>query len=304
MELRQLRHFVAVVDAGNLSRAATRVAISQPALTRSIKNLEDLLGVQLLERKPRGVAPTEAGVALYHQAQVVLNACNRLTRDVRELKRGVTGTVQVGIAPMFASYVVDDVAARLAREQPGLRLVVREGFFEDLVRELLDGRIDLMFCNFPLVPVASDLEMERLLTIRSLVVASQKHPLGRRKDLAKSALVDQRWVVVDQPHSIDNLENFFAAEGLPGPRDVFRTNSLPLMRSLVLSGAFVAALPEHMIAAELAAGALRALPVPGATIERRAGLVRRSAGDTRSAVELVCQAVRQACGELEARAGR
>lgn len=88
MELRQLRHFVAVVDSANLSRAAERVAISQPALTRSIKNLEDLLGVELLERQPRGVAPTEAGLALYHHAQIVLNACQRLTREVRELERG------------------------------------------------------------------------------------------------------------------------------------------------------------------------------------------------------------------------
>ncbi|NDE02288.1 MAG: LysR family transcriptional regulator, partial [Gammaproteobacteria bacterium] len=84
MELRQLRHFVAVVDSANLSRAAERVAISQPALTRSIKNLEDLLGVELLERQPRGVVPTEAGLALYHHAQIVLNACQRLTREVRE----------------------------------------------------------------------------------------------------------------------------------------------------------------------------------------------------------------------------
>ena len=73
MELRQLRHFVMVVDTGNLSRAAERVAISQPALTRSIKNLEESLGVELLERKPRGVVPTEAGVTLYHHSKMVLN---------------------------------------------------------------------------------------------------------------------------------------------------------------------------------------------------------------------------------------
>jgi DNA-binding transcriptional LysR family regulator len=295
MELRQLRHFVAVVDAGNLSRAASRVAISQPALTRSIKNLERLLGVELLERKPRGVAATEAGLAFYHQAQVVLNACGRLTRDVRELKRGVTGTVHIGIAPMFGGFILDEVVTALAAEQPALRLVVTEAFFEELVRELLDGRIDVMFCNFPLVAMASDLATEGLLDVRSPLVASVRHPLAKRRDVQKSALVDQRWVVVDQPHSLDALEKFFAADGLPGPRDVFRTNSLVLMRSLLISGAFIGAMPEHLIASELQDGTLRRVPVPGGTLQRRAGLVHRGAADTRPSISIVLQALRRAC---------
>jgi len=157
MELRQLRHFVAVVDTGNLSRAAERVAISQPALTRSIKNLEDMLGVELLERKPRGVAATEAGLALYHHAQVVLNACQRLTREVRELERGVTGTVHLGVASMFATHVTGAVAEALVAAHPRLSLVVTEGFFEDLVRRMIDGRLDLVFTNFPQVSPPAEL---------------------------------------------------------------------------------------------------------------------------------------------------
>ena len=298
MELRQLRHFVAVVETGNLSRAARRVSISQPALTRSIKNLEVMLGVELLERKPRGVTATEAGVALFHHAQVVLNACNRLTREVRQLERGVTGTVHVGIAPMFASYVVDDVAVQLAVEQAGLALVVTEGFFEDLMRELIDGRIDLIFCNFPMVAIAADLKLEPLLTVVASIVAGQRHRLARKREVAKADLVDQRWVVVDQPHGRDMLEQYFAADGLPAPREVFRTNSLNLIRSLVASGQFLSTLPEHLVAAELAAGSLRRLPVPGGSLERKAGLVYRDIAEVRPAVEHFRDAVRRVCASL------
>ena len=156
MELRQLRHFVAVVDCANLSRAAERVAISQPALTRSIKNLEDLLGVELLERKPRGVEATEAGLALYHHAQIVLNACQRLTREVRELERGVSGTVYVGVGSMFATHITADVAQNLAQVHPRLAMVVTDGFFEELLRRMQDGRLDLIFSNFPQVAVSAD----------------------------------------------------------------------------------------------------------------------------------------------------
>ena len=78
MELRHLRHFAAVVEAGNLSKAAEKVFISQPALTRSIKNLEDIVGAELLERRPRGMVPTPAGIALYRYAQLMLNEAKSL----------------------------------------------------------------------------------------------------------------------------------------------------------------------------------------------------------------------------------
>ncbi|NBP07905.1 MAG: LysR family transcriptional regulator, partial [Gammaproteobacteria bacterium] len=194
MELRQLRHFVAVVDCANLSRAAERVAISQPALTRSIKNLEDLLGVELLERKPRGVTPTEAGLALYHHAQIVLNACQRLTREVRELERGVTGTVYVGVGSMFATHITTTVAQSLAQAHPRLAMVVNDGFFEELLRRLQDGRLDLIFSNFPRVTVSPEYVLEPLITVRPVVMAGRSHPLGRRKSLTRSDLVEHRWV--------------------------------------------------------------------------------------------------------------
>jgi DNA-binding transcriptional LysR family regulator len=303
MELRQLRHFVTVIDTGNLSRAAQRVALSQPALTRSIKNLEELLGVELLERKPRGVAPTEAGLALYHHARAVLNACNRLTRDVRELRRGVTGTVHVGVAPMFAANVVADVIVSLAESQPGLGVVVVEGYFEDLVREVVDGRLDLVVCNFPLVTVAPDLHLEPLLTVVASIVASSRHRLARRRDLSKRDLVDERWVIADQPHSRDAFEQYFASEGLPSPRDVVRTDSLALMRVLVDSGRFLATLPEHVVEAEVAAGQLRRLAVPEASLERKAGLIYREAAGVRPAVERFREELRRACRQIGTRAG-
>jgi len=286
MELRQLRHFVAVVDCANLSRAAERVAISQPALTRSIKNLEDLLGVELLERKPRGVEATEAGLALYHHAQIVLNACQRLTREVRELERGVTGTVYVGVGSMFATHITADVAQNLAQVHPRLAMVVTDGFFEELLRRMQDGRLDLIFSNFPQVAVSSDFVLEPLISVRSVVTAGRSHPLARRRALNRADLVPHRWVIADQPHAQDSFERYFAEEGLPAPRDIFRTNSLTLMMSLVSSGKFLSPLPQHLIDSRSAEADLVALSVEAA-IERQAGLIYRAGAGSRPAVEHV-----------------
>jgi len=286
MELRQLRHFVAVVDCANLSRAAERVAISQPALTRSIKNLEDLLGVELLERKPRGVAATEAGLALYHHAQIVLNACQRLTREVRELERGVTGTVYVGVGSMFATHITADVAQNLAQAHPRLAMVVTDGFFEELLRRMQDGRLDLIFSNFPQVSVSADFVLEPLISVRSVVMAGRSHPLARRRAVNRADLVPYRWVIADQPHAQDSFERYFSEEGLPAPRDIFRTNSLNLMMSLVRSGKFLSPLPQHLIASRSFEGEILALPLEAA-IERQAGLIYRAGVVSRPAVEHV-----------------
>jgi DNA-binding transcriptional LysR family regulator len=286
MELRQLRHFVAVVDCANLSRAAERVAISQPAFTRSIKNLEDLLGVELLERKPRGVAPTEAGRALYHHAQIVLNACQRLTREVRELERGVIGTVYVGVGSMFATHVTAAVAQNLAQAHPRLAMVVTDGFFEELLRRMQDGRLDLIFSNFPQVTVSADFILEPLITVRSVVMAGRSHPLARRKSVGRDDLVSHRWVIADQPHAQDSFERYFAEEGLPAPRDVFRTNSLNLMMSLVRSGKFLSPLPAHLLDGPTPESEIQPLSLDAA-IERQAGLIYRSGAGSRPAVEYV-----------------
>lgn len=298
MELRQLRHFVAVVDCANLSRAAERVAISQPALTRSIKNLEDLLGVELVERKPRGVTPTEAGLALYRHAQVVLNAAQRLTREVRELESGAAGTVHVGVGAMFSTHVTARVAQDLAEAHPRLTLVVNDGFWEDLVRRMQDGRVDLLFSHFPQANIGADLVLEPLLTVRSVVVAGRGNPLAVRRSLEVADLVTQRWVIADQPHSQDAFERYFAAEGLPAPRDVYRTNSLSLMLALVASGRFLSQLPVHLLDTAPVPRDLRVLPLASGALERQAGLVYRRGSESRRAVEHVLDAFRRAAKEV------
>ena len=293
MELRQLRHFVAVVDCANLSRAAERVAISQPALTRSIKNLEEMLGVALIERKPRGVTPTEAGLGLYRHAQIVLNACKRLTREVRELETGATGTVHVGVGAMFATHVTARVALELTETHPRLTLVINDGFWEELLRRMQDGRLDLIFSHFPQVAMGADLVLEPLLTVRSRVMAGPSHPLARRRGLNVADLVPYRWVIADQPHSQDAFEKYFSAEGLLPPRDVYRTNSLNLMLSLVGDAGFLSQLPEHLLDVPSTPTDIRVLPLPGGVIERQAGLIYRRGAESRPAIEHVLDAFRR-----------
>jgi len=305
MELRHLRHFVAVVDSGNLSRAADRVFISQPALTRSIKTLEDLLGAPLLERRPRGVVPTAAGQALYAHAALILNEAARARAEVKAVTAGARGELVIGIAAMFADHVIDQVVARYAAtadaagERPAI--VVTQGFLEDLLESLREGRTDIVFANLSDGSLGGDLRVEPLLSVHAYAYAGARHPLAARRRIAKEQLLGEKWAVVDQAHMRDFLDRWFAAEGLPPPAFAVRTNSLNLIRSLLASGRFVGILPEHLVAIRTGRGEVRRLDVPDCPIVRRAGLITRAGGRMRPVMEEFMALVREACADATMR---
>jgi DNA-binding transcriptional LysR family regulator len=295
MELRHLRHFVAVVDAGNLSRAADKVCITQPALTRSIKNLEDILGAELLERRPRGVVPTPAGHALYHYAHLMLNEARRAQDEVRAVQQGARGELAIGIAAMFADHIVDRAVAAVCNSARDVALTVTVDFLEQLVDALRDGRLDVIFSNLSNMKIPEDLTVEPLVDLHAYVFASADHPLAGQPMVDKQALLDQRWAVVDQSHMRDFLERYFSADGLPLPDYVVRTNSLNLIRSLIAGGSFIGILPAHVVGRDVARGAICRLEAPGCPIVRKAGLITRKSMPLRPVVAHFMAEIRTAC---------
>lgn len=143
MELRQLRYFVRIVDLGSLSKAALDLYVAQPALSKQIAALEAELKVALLVRSPRGVAPTEAGVAFYRQAQSVLRQLARVPDEVRSAAASPTGAVAVGM-PFSASNILAPALVAAVRERlPGVRLAITQEGSGQLEGLLSGGRLDL-----------------------------------------------------------------------------------------------------------------------------------------------------------------
>ncbi len=298
MELRQLKHFVAVVEAGNLSVAATIVALSQPALTRSIKNLEDGLGVQLLERLPRGVIATPAGAAFYEHAKQLINGVQLAKRDTAAAEAGWSGSVAIGTAAMFSDHILDSSIANIAKIYPGLALEIVEGLFEDLVEQLTLGKLDLIFVNFPHTNIADNLVLDPMVEISSSVVVGRLHPLAGPGEVDRNSLSDARWVVVNQPHMALFLEKFFVAVQLAPPRNSIKTNSLALIDALMRTGQFVSVLPDHRIAAAVRAGELCRLDLGQPPILRQAGVIRRRDAVLRPPVQYLIDCLRRACDAL------
>jgi DNA-binding transcriptional LysR family regulator len=295
MEIKQLRQFVAVVEARNLSKAAHVVHLTQPALTRSIKNLEEQLGTELLERRPKGVIPTEAGESLYLLAQIILNQTRRAEQHIRSIASGEQGKIDFGVSAMFANTIVDDVIIEILDLYPGLSFTLQVGFFERLVSDLRKGRLDLVFSNFPPAQMPAGVQLEPLITIRSHFVAGASHPLAKKSKVSVRDLSTAHWVNNNQPHTVDFLSRFFAEAGFAPKAPIIETTSLVALRSLVRTGQFLSILPEHWISNEVQSGEIRILKVPGSPLIRKAGIIVRDGEPARAAVKNFIEIVRKTC---------
>ena len=195
MELRHLRHVAAVIELGNVSKAAVMLTISQPALTRSIQLLEEMLGAPLIERLPRGVVPTPAGEALYRHAKLILSETKRARESVTAIKIGVRGNLRIGIASMFAERIIDRAIVDFAAKHERVGIVVTEGYFEDLLPWLQEGKLDMVFCNLPGIAVPDGLLVEPVLDVRAVMVSNTAHPLARKATVTRAELSEARWSV-------------------------------------------------------------------------------------------------------------
>ncbi len=293
MELRQLRHFVAVAEERNFSVAARKVCLSQPALTRSIRNLESDLHTQLLERGPQGALLTSAGERFLEYSRMILSDCERAREEMHNFREGITGQVSMGVAALFASWIGDEVVEQTNARYPDIELTVTEGYFEDMLGMLRSGRIDFALSNFPRADTDADLVMEPLLELRARIIAGATHPLARARRVSPGDLAQARWVLPNQAHSSELLTQLFAGLELAAPR-ALRTNSLALITTLVAHGGYVTVISDSVMHREMRRGLVKALKVETPTFKRRAGLLYLRQRAQGAAVTRVMQIVRAA----------
>lgn len=153
MDLRALRYFIAVVEAGSLSRAAHSLYVAQPALTAQIKKLEGELGAQLLERSYTGVAPTPAGAQLYQDARRLLSDAEAMGERIRRLPQGPEGSVTIAVPFLLTTLLLGPVIAELAQTHPRIRIFVLDGLSLAVQKAVLERRADIgILVDTPALP--------------------------------------------------------------------------------------------------------------------------------------------------------
>lgn len=269
----KIRHLVlvtAIADAGTLVRAAESLHITQPVVTRGLREIEDVLGVPLFDRMPRGVAPTAYGVAFIEHARSVLAELRSASEEMRLLRSGQLGTVTVGTHLAGSNLLLPRAIAALKAQHPRLTVVVREGTPDMLEQLLLSGDLDFTVGRLsPTVP--GRLEQERLHMEPIRLVARAGHPVvDSIEAMSLAALVNYPWIFpVSQTALRAELEAVFFHEGLPLPPDRVECTSMLTLRSLLVSTDVIAALPMFIAADDRQ---LRLLPTPLSSIRRHVGV--------------------------------
>lgn len=305
MEMQQLRHFVAAARHGNIGRAAQELNITQPALSRSIKNLEAFLGVELLERGPKGVQTTVFGASMLDHALIILSESERAVSEVHAIKGLSQGQFTIGIAPAFSSFIVPEAIGRLNRERPGVNISVASAFYDELLSNLRRADFDLVFSMFPPDNRDAHLEFEALYVSRSGVHARADHALAKKASVSMAELAEYGWVVPNQLAVNRVFRTFFTENGLPVPRQVIRTTSLTYLKQAMLHSGLLSILPEHLVADEVAAGDIVQINNSDCAVESLCGVITRQNRSRPPAVMACIESLRAICREkIEAQGGK
>ena len=185
MELRHLRYFVAVAEMENVSRAATKLHVSQPALSRQIRDLEDEIGVRLLERTAKSVRLTDAGRAFLEKARAILKDTDDAVATVRALGGKRETELHVGDFPLTTARLMPGLLRAYQKAMPNVKVKLHDWPVEKNIAGVREGRLQLAIIIPPLKSNSLDeLNFEQLLAVRVCLAVSSDHPFARRKSVS------------------------------------------------------------------------------------------------------------------------
>ena len=249
VDLRRLRAFVVTADEGHVTRAAERLGMQQPPLTRLLRGLEDEFGTRLLHRHSRGVRPTEAGLVLLQEAQALLAQAEALPDLVRRAARGELGRLAVGFTSSAVMHPFVPGALRAFRGAlPGVAVTLDEGGTGELVEAVLAGRLDAAFVRSQIEAVRG-IVVDSLLREPMVVALPAAHPLAVASGaLALSALAAEPFVLYRRPAGPGLHDAILAACLRAGftPAVAQEAPRLTATLGLVAAGTGVAIVPQSM----------------------------------------------------------
>lgn len=269
--LRQLRYFAALTRQGHFGRAAEACAISQPALSMQIRELEAALGGVLVERSARHVALTPLGQQVASRVQDILAAVDDLADVARAAREQIAGRLRIGMIPTVAPYLLPKVIGDLARTHPDLDLHVREALTSKLIEELADGRLDAAIVALPVSePTLSEMALfsEKFLLVRPARDEGAPVPSSRRLREMRLLLLEEGHCFRDQALSFCDLET-------PATREVLDASSLSTLVQMVAAGMGVTLIPEMAVAVETRAAAVSVAHFGKPEPQRTIGMVWR-----------------------------
>lgn len=290
--IRQLRYFEALAQHRHFGRAAEASSISQPALSVQIKELEQTLGTQLVERNARQIQLTAFGEAFLERVAAILRAVDELDDFARAAQGQLTGRFRLGVIPTIAPYLLPTLIGKLNQSHPALDLHVRETLTPRLVQEVLQGQLDTAIVALPVSETAlaeTALFSESFLLVRPKSDAARPAPKGDDLRDMRLLLLEEGHCFRDQTLGFCNAPTTMARDGLDG-------SSLSTLVQMVGAGIGVTLIPQMAVEVETRSANVCCTPFEGPQPGRTIGMIWRKSNPLSEAFTEVAEVVR-ACSQ-------
>ena len=295
--LKQLRYFEALARHGHFGRAADACAVSQPALSMQIKELEDSLGAPLVERRAREVRLTTLGEAFAERARDILRSVDELGDLARASGDRLAGRLRIGVIPTIAPYLLPTIIGDLTRCYAGLDIHVRETVTPRLLQELAEGRLDTAIVA---LPVSEPSFAEVALFTEDFVLVRPAEDEGKPVPNAET-LRKMRLLLLEEGHCFRDQALSFCNVHAALPRELLDASSLSTLVQMVSAGIGVTLIPDMAVAVETRSAAVSVTRFPNPRPSRTIGMIwRRTSPLGRQLLE-ISEIVRRA-GERQAAA--
>jgi len=274
LKLRQLEILLAVADARSMAKAAARLAISQPGISRAIADMEHTLGVPLFDRSTQGVEPTQYGRALLRRGIAAFDEIDQGVKDVEFLADPTAGELRIGGGAGLSEEIILPVIHRLSHQYPRVVFQIAHHQGMTLFEQLRERNIEIGLLRASGLAREEDIAFEKLFEEPLVVVAGVDSPWSRRRNIKLLELVNERWTWPPPGSFFDTLVvDAFRAVGLTPPQPTVYTHAFSFRLSLAATGSFLAVVPAAIMTMPNKYPLIRVLPVELPTTHREVGIV-------------------------------
>ena len=242
LKLHDLHVLMTVAEAGSMGRAAERLAVSPPSISKAISDMEHAIGVRLLDRTPKGVEPTAYGRALLHHTTGAFDELREGIKAIESLSDPSIGEVRIGCPDVFTSGVVSAIIDQFSRQYPRVIVnVTTANNIAEEIRPLRDRAVDFVIAGFPKPLAEDDLALEFLYEDRPHIVSGRGNHWARRRKIDLAELADEPWLLPREGIFISLLREGFRKSGVPAPKLGVRSYSVHQRMILLATDRFISA---------------------------------------------------------------
>jgi DNA-binding transcriptional LysR family regulator len=292
VKLTALQCFVAVVETGSIHAAARKLRLTQPALTKALRGLEQELAVQLLVRTTRGSAPTDFGRAFYRRARLVAGELGKARAEIEQLRGTMAGEVAFSVAPAATIHLVPEAVREFRHAHPAVRLRIFDGPLPSAIAQLRAGETEFAVASLTRHWPRREFRLEKLAEYETVVVARRGHPLASARSLRD--LLDADWAHAGARGSVGVFaEDTFSPHGLQPPRPAMECGSFAALVAMLATNDVLALLPRPFVDLPALKNLLVRVPVREERARAAIGLVQRADSPLTPAAETLANYLRR-----------